>query len=333
MACENRERPGTAGILHAVPGWVWYRLSMSVIFVTTPELPESALEILRAAGEVRVWDGEVPIPHDALLAGVADADAVVCLLSERIDEPLLERAPRLRVVSNVAVGYNNVDVEAARHRSVVVTNTPDVLTEATADLTMALVLAAARRLGEAERYLREGRFERWGYRMFWGAELNGKRLGVVGYGRIGRAVGHRAEAFGMTVEGVGSSATAEDVDALVASSDVVSLHVPLTPETRRLVDARRLALMKPTAFLVNTSRGEVVDEAALAEALHEGRLAGAGLDVFEREPEVHPRLLEAPGAVLVPHIGSATRETRTAMAELAARNAVAALAGRARNQV
>ena len=302
--------------------------AVAEIFVTTPELPASAIEILEGAGEVRVWRGAGQIPRDALEAGAATADAIVCLLGERIDERLLSLAPSLRVVANVAVGVDNVDLEAARRRGVWVTNTPDVLTDATADLTMALVLAAARRLGEAERFLREGRFDRWDYSAFWGMGLGGKRLGVVGYGRIGRAVGARAAGFGMEVRGVGSRATAAEVDALVAESDVVSLHVPLTDATRHLVDARRLALMRPAAILVNTSRGPVVDEAALAEALHAGRLAGAGLDVFEREPAVHPRLLDAPNAVLLPHIGSATREARTAMAETAARNVAAVLAGR-----
>jgi glyoxylate reductase len=298
------------------------------IFVTTPELPESALEILRAAGDVRVWQGDGTIPRAALEAGVATASALVCLLGERVDDALLALAPSLRVVANVAVGVNNVDLEAARRRGIWVTNTPDVLTEATADLTMGLVLAAARRMGDAERFLREGRFDRWGYRMFWGMGLAGKTLGVVGYGRIGRAVGARATGFRMRVRGVGSEATPAEFDELVAASDVLTLHVPLTATTRHLVDARRLALMRPTSIVVNTSRGPVVDEAALAEALHAGRLAGAGLDVFEEEPRVHPRLLDAPNAVLVPHIGSATREARTAMAELAARNAAAVLAGR-----
>jgi glyoxylate reductase len=183
-------------------------------------------------------------------------------------------------------------------------------------------------MGEAERALREGRFDGWGYRSFWGAALGGKTLGVVGYGRIGRAVGARAAAFGMVVRGLGSSATDDEVDALVAASDALTIHVPLTERTRHLLDRRRIALLRPTAVVVNTSRGPVVDEAALAEALVAGRIAGVGLDVYEHEPRVHPLLLDAPNAVLLPHIGSATREARTAMAELAARNAVEALAGR-----
>lgn len=301
---------------------------MSKIFVSTPDLPESAVDMLREAGDVRVWEGEGLVPREDLLAGLADAEALVCLLSERVDAEALDAAPRLRVVANVAVGYNNVDVAAAAARGVLVTNTPDVLTDATADLAFALVLSTARRTGEAERALRAGGFTGWSYRAYLGMELRGKTLGVLGYGRIGRAVGARAEAFGMRVRGLGSRATAEEIDALVSESDVLSLHVPLTDATRHMLDARRIALLRPTAVVVNTARGPVVDEAALAEALVAGRIAGVGLDVFEEEPRVHPRLFDAPNAVLLPHVGSATREARTAMAELAARNAVEALAGR-----
>ncbi len=300
---------------------------MPVTFVSTCELPESALAILSEAGEVRVWPGEGLIPRDALLECIAEADALVCLLSERIDDELFDRASRLRVVSDVAVGYNNVDLDAAAKRHIWVTNTPDVLTDATADLAMGLIIASARRMGVAERTLRAGDWTRWGFRDFWGMELRGKVLGVLGLGRIGRAVATRAEAFGMRVHGVTSTATDEAIDDLVATSDVVSIHVPLTSATRHLLGPRRIGLMRPTAILVNTSRGPVVDEEALAHALSEGRIAGAGLDVFENEPEVHPLLLEAANAVLVPHIGSATADARTAMAELAARNAAAVLRG------
>ncbi len=301
---------------------------MPRLFVSTSELPESAIELARPSCDVVVWPGEGIIPREALLAGVADAEGLVCLLSERVDAELLDRAPRLRVVADVAVGFNNVDLAAAAARGIWVTNTPDVLTDATADLAMALILAAARRTGEAERTLRDGRFDRWGYRMFWGMELRGKLLGVLGFGRIGRAVAMRAEAFGMRVRGLGSSATSDEIDALVAECDVLTIHVPLDARTRHLVDARRIGLMRPTAILVNTARGPVVEEAALAAALADRAIAGAGLDVYEDEPRVHPGLLDAPNAVLLPHIGSATREARTAMAELAVKNAVEALAGR-----
>lgn len=303
---------------------------MPRIFVTTRLLPDEAIDILRGAGDVACWQGaSAAIGARDLAAEAASADALVCLVSDRVDATVVERAASLRIIANVGVGYNNIDVAAARRRGVVVTNTPDVLTDATADLTMALILAVARRVVESERFLREGKFDGWGYRMFWGAALGGKRLGVVGYGRIGRAVGRRAEAFGMVVEGIGSDATPGDVDALVARADVLSIHAPLTEQTRHLIDARRLSSMKPTAILINTARGPIVDEAALAEALVDGRIGGAGLDVFEHEPAVHARLLVAPNTVLLPHIGSATREARTAMATTAARNVVEVLAGRA----
>jgi lactate dehydrogenase-like 2-hydroxyacid dehydrogenase len=301
---------------------------MPKIFVTSSEVFESAVAELRSAGDVSVWGAEGKISRAELEAGVSDADALVCMLYDRIDAALLALAPRLRIVANVAVGYDNVDVEAASRRGVWVTNTPDVLTDATADLAWALLLAVARRLGEAERFLREGRYKGFGFRLLLGTELMGKRLAIIGKGRIGSAVARRAEAFGMVVEAVGSTATARDVDELVSRADVVSLHVPLTEATRHLVDARRLALMKPTAILINTSRGPVVDEAALSEALIAGELAGAGLDVFEEEPRVHSRLLEAPNTVLLPHVGSATRETRERMSALAARNVIELLAGR-----
>jgi glyoxylate reductase len=300
---------------------------MAKIFVTSGELFESALATLREAGSVSVWEGDGAIPRADLEAGVADADALVCMLGTRVDEALLS-ASRMRIVANVAVGYDNIDVEAAARREVWVTNTPDVLTEATADLTWALILGVARRVIEAERFLREDRFGGWGFRTLLGIDLAGKRLAIVGIGRIGRAVARRAEAFGMIVDAAGSSTPPEELDRLVAVADVVSLHVPLTNATRHLMDARRLALMKPTAILVNTSRGPVIDEAALAEALVAGRLWGAGLDVYENEPRVHALLLEAPNAMLLPHIGSATLETRQRMAEVAARNVAEALAGR-----
>jgi glyoxylate reductase len=301
---------------------------MPVIFVASNELFDSALDMLREAGEVRVHGGPGPVPRDELEAAVAEADALVAVLHDRVDAALLDAAPRLRIVANVAVGYDNIDVAAAAARGVLVTNTPGVLTEATADLTWALILGVARRVGEAERFLRSGEWTDWSFRRLLGTELHGKRLGILGYGRIGRAVARRGEAFGMTIDAATSRDTPERVDEIVSASDVVTVHVPLTPETRHLVDARRLSLMEPTAILVNTSRGPVVDEAALAEALVSRRLGGAGLDVFEREPAVHPALLEAPNAVLLPHVGSATEETRRRMAEKAARNVVEALAGR-----
>ena len=296
--------------------------------VATAELPASAIDILEAAGDVDIWRGATPISTEDLVTQVAGADALVTLVDTVVDARVLRSAPRLQVVANVAVGFDNVDLATAGELGVWVTNTPDVLTDATADLTMALLLAVARRVVEAEALLRAGKFERWGFQMLLGVELAGKTLGVVGYGRIGRAVARRAASFGMRIAHVDSSSSEAEVDALFATSDVVTLHAPATARTRRMVDERRLRLMKHGAILVNTSRGALVDEAALAGALAEGRLRGAGLDVYENEPCVEPRLLAAPNAVLLPHIGSATTEARRAMAELAARNAVEVLAGR-----
>jgi glyoxylate reductase len=272
---------------------------------------------------------------------VGGADAVLTMLYDRVDAELLDAAgPRLRCVANIAVGYDNVDLEAARERGVAISNTPGVLDDATADLTMALLLAAARRVGEGERLIRDGRDWAWGLSFMLGRDLRGGRLGIVGLGAIGSRAARRARAFGMEIaynsrRPAPAELVAElgaerlELDALLASSDFVSLHCPLTPETHHLVGARELALMKPSAVLVNTARGQVVDEPALVEALREGGIAAAALDVFEHEPQVHPGLLELENVVLTPHLGSATVETRTAMALLAARNAVAAVRGEA----
>jgi glyoxylate reductase len=305
----------------------------------TGRLPAAALELLEAAGEVDVAVADGALSRPQLLAHVAGARAIVCFLYDRVDAELLDAAgPELRVVANVAVGYDNVDLEAAAARGVAVANTPGVLDDATADLAIALLLAAARRLGEGERLIRSGRPWKWGFDFLLGHELRGKRLGIVGLGAIGGLVGRRARAFGVEIAYANRSAAdpalvaelgAErlELDELLASSDFVSLHAPLTEETRGLISASRLALMKPEAILVNTARGPIVDEAALATALREGRLAAAALDVYEHEPQVHPELLELENVTLLPHLGSATVETREAMALLAARNAVAAIRG------
>lgn len=256
------------------------------------------------------------------------ADALVCLLLDRIDERVLARAPRLKVVANCAVGVDNLDLGALATRGIVATNTPDVLTEATAELAFTLMLAAARRLGEGERMVRAGQWPGWALDQLLGQSLLGKTAGIVGYGRIGQAMARRCEGFGMRVIHVGATATSADVDALFAAADVISLHCPLTPATAHLVDARRLALVKPTAVLVNTARGGCVDEAALADALATGRLFAAGLDVYAHEPEIHPGLLASERVVLAPHIGSATTETRTQMARLCADAVIAVLSGR-----
>ena len=249
---------------------------------------------------------------------------LVCVLLDRITEDVLGRADELKIVANIAVGYDNIDVAAARRRGVVVTNTPDVLTEAVAEFTWALILAAARRVGEGERLVRAGGWKGWALDFMLGTELRGKQLGIVGRGRIGRAVAAKAPAFGMT-----AAFAKHDMsfDELLISSDVISIHTPLTAETRHLFDRRALARMKRTAILVNTSRGPVVDEEGLAWALKERLIAAAALDVYEREPIVHEALLTLENVVLAPHLGSATRETRTAMADLAVSNVLAVLSG------
>jgi glyoxylate reductase len=312
---------------------------MTARIVVTRHIPAPALEILGSAGDVWLPNEDAPLTPGELHATIAGAAAVVTMLHDRVDDAFVAAAGReLQIVANIAVGYDNVDVEACRRNGVVVTNTPGVLTDATADLAFALILMATRRLGEGERLVRRGVRWSWSLDFHLGAGLQGKTIGIVGLGQIGTAVARRAGAFGMTVHYAGRrradpaleaelEAAFVPLDELMATSDVVSLHCPLTPETHHLVDGRRLRLMKPTAFLVNTTRGPVVEEAALVEALREGVLAGAGLDVFEREPEVHAGLLELENAVLLPHLGSATVETRTAMAELAARNVIAVLGG------
>lgn len=263
--------------------------------------------------------------RDEIAREAADADGLVSMLFDPIDAELIARLPRLKVIANVAVGVNNVDLAAARGRKIAVCNTPGVLTDATADLTMALVLSLARRLREGERLLRSGAFDGWSPSLLLGAELRGRTLGLFGFGRIGRAVAERAKAFGMEI--VTHTRTAPALDAVLAC-DVVSLHAPLTPETRHAIDEKALARMKPTAFLINTARGPLVDEAALVRALESRTIAGAALDVFEDEPRVHPGLLGRDDVVLLPHLGSATRETREAMARLALSGCFAVLTGK-----
>jgi glyoxylate reductase len=252
----------------------------------------------------------------------------VCLLLDRIDAALIARAPKLRVIANCAVGYDNVDLAAATRAGIAVTNTPDVLTEATAELTFALILAAARRLPEADRMVR-GEWPGWRLDQLLGVQLHGKTLGVIGMGRIGKGVVRRAEAFGMrAIWADPQAAGSNSIDDVFATADVVSLHCPLTPETRHVVNAERIARMKPTAILVNTARGGCVDEAALIAALHDGRIFAAALDVFEHEPKIDRRFYDCPRLVLAPHIGSATTEARTQMAQLCADAVIDVLAGR-----
>ncbi len=305
----------------------------------TGRIPDAGFELLHEAGDVVAWDS-LDVPSVAQVHEmVAGADAVLTLLTTKVDDAFLDAAgPQLKVVANVAVGYNNIDVAACAARGVVCTNTPGVLTEATADIAMALVLMATRRLGEGERVIRSNTPWQWGMFYMLGSGIQGRRLGIVGMGDIGQALARRAKAFGMTIaysnrKPVAPSVEAElgaefmSMDELLSTSDVVSINCPYSPATHHLIGAAELAAMKPSAFLVNTARGPIVDEAALVAALQSGEIAGAGLDVFEAEPAVHPGLLECENAVLVPHLGSATVETRSAMARLAAHNAVNVLNG------
>jgi glyoxylate reductase len=301
---------------------------MARVFVTR-RLPGDALERLRAAGhEVEVWPERLPPPPEALRERVADADALLCMLTDLIDAELLESAPRLRAIANYAVGSDNIDLEAARARGIPVGVTPGVLTDATADIAFALILAIARRLPEGEAAVRRGEWLTWEPDWLLGRDVHGATLGIVGRGRIGDAVARRAEGFGMTVVHHGRS-SGIPLEELLAQAEFVSLHVPLTSETRHLIDAGALERMQPTAYLVNTARGGIVDQDALAAALHAGTIAGAALDVTDPEPlpPDHP-LLEAPNLIVLPHLGSATHATRRAMADLAVDNLLAALDGK-----
>jgi glyoxylate reductase len=292
------------------------------------------LHRLEAVCRVDLYSGRSAIPREELLERVEGKQALMCLLTDRVDLEVLDAGRALEIVANIAVGYNNIDLAACRERGIVVTNTPDVLTNACADFTWALILAITRRLGEGERELRRGDWQGWALDHLLGTELRGKQLGIVGVGRIGRAVAEKAGAFAMTV--AYSSRSSADLagaqrmsfDRLLATSDIVSLHCPLTEETRHLIDRKALAKMKRSAYLINTSRGPVVDEAALAWALKERLIAGAALDVYEEEPKIHSGLIGLENVLLIPHLASATTETRTAMADLAASNVIAVLEGR-----
>jgi glyoxylate reductase len=291
--------------------------------VVTRRVPGDVRDALEEAFDVRVHDSLRPPARAELLGLVAGADGLVTMLTDRVDDELLDAAgPQLRVVANYAVGLDNVDVEAARRRGIVVANTPNVLTVDTAQLTLALLLALARRAAEGDRFLRSGEDWAWAPTFMLGTSLGGRTLGIVGLGRIGKEVARLAEAFGMRVVHTGGRAPegcsyeAVELDELLRRADVVSLHCPLTPETRHLIDEGALDAMRPHALLVNTARGPVVDERALAGALERGEIAGAALDVFEDEPEVFPPLLRLPNVVLTPHLASATAETRSAMGRL-----------------
>jgi glyoxylate reductase len=303
-------------------------------------IPDEGIQAVRAACDVDLWEDELPPPRDELLRRVAGCDGVLTLLTDRVDDEFLDAAgPGLKVVSNYAVGFDNIDVAACARRGIPVGNTPGVLTETTADLAWALLMAAARRVSEGERYVRDGRWKTWGPLLLLGPDVHGATIGIVGFGRIGQAVARRAQGFGMEVlyhdvnrlpadvtEPLGASYV--PLDELLGRSDFVSLHVNLTPETRHLINPRTLGLMKPTAVLVNTSRGPVVDQAALADALERDVIFAAALDVTDPEPiPMDDRLVGRDDCVIVPHIASASRATRGRMAAMAAANLIAGVRG------
>jgi len=306
------------------------------VFVTHPLYPE-AQQLLQASCECEFWSKPERPPREELLRRLKDKEALVCLLTEKIGDEVLRAAPKLRIVANVAVGFDNIDLPACTKRGVVVTNTPGVLDETTADFAWALMLAVSRRVVEADQYVRGGNWKGWDFDQFCGTDVWGKTIGIVGFGRIGQAVARRAAGFGMKVlyhsrkrvgEDIERELRAEyrDLNALLVESDFVTIHVPLNGETRQMFDAAKFFRMKPTAFLINTSRGPVVDEAALVHALESAKIAGAGLDVFEQEPFIHSGL-KRPNVVLAPHLGSASNETRAKMALVAAQNVVALFQG------
>uniref|UniRef100_A0A7V4TFI1 D-glycerate dehydrogenase n=1 Tax=Candidatus Caldatribacterium saccharofermentans TaxID=1454753 RepID=A0A7V4TFI1_9BACT len=308
------------------------------VFITR-RIPEEGIRIVASFCEVEVSDFDGVLPRKMLLEKVQGKDGILCLLTDTIDREVMEAAgPNLKVIANYAVGYNNIDVEEATRRGIMVTNTPGVLTETTADLAWALMMSVARRIVEADRFVRAGKFRGWEPMLFLGTDVYGATLGIVGFGRIGQAMARRALGFDMTVLYYDLQRVPEDVERqyrarfvplpeLLQTSDFVSLHVPLTKDTYHLIGERELRMMKQEAYLINTARGPVVDEKALVRALREGWIRGAALDVFEREPEVEPELLELENVVLAPHIGSASYATRTKMAEMAAENLVKALQG------
>lgn len=312
---------------------------MSYRILVTEPIVGDVIDYLRQFADVTIGKRGVYNSEDALVSDIEGYDALLSMLSNPVTRKVLEAGKELKVVANYAVGYNNVDVAAAKELGIRVTNTPGALTEATADIAWALILATIRRIPESEHYLRAGRFDGWDPLGFLGFDLNGKTIGIIGLGRIGQAVARRAQGFGMkilyhnrkqvdaSIETALSASYVEDYRELVKTSDVLSLNCPLTPETRHMISRELLRQMKPSAIVVNTGRGPLIDEAGLAEALKSGWIAGAGLDVFEEEPVVHPALLNAPNAVLIPHIGSATFETRIRMGMMAAEGLVHLLNG------
>jgi len=298
-----------------------------------------ARALLEKHFEVDYWLSQPRPPRDELLRSVADKDALICLLTEKVNDELLDRAPNLRIAATVSVGYDNIDVAACTRRKIVATNTPGVLDDTTADFAFALLMAIARRIVEGDAWMRSGTWPGWNLDQLCGADVSGKTLGIIGFGRIGRAMAKRAQGFDMRILYTDAMRAAPEVerdlhaeyvdrDRLLAAADFVSVHVPLLPETRRLINAATLAKMKPGSYLINTSRGPVVDEAALVAALDAKQIAGAALDVFENEPKAHPALIARKDVILTPHIASASVETRTKMAVIAAENVIALFDGR-----
>lgn len=308
------------------------------VFVTR-QIPQKGLEILKARFEVEIGASDKSLSKREIYEGTKDADALVCLLSDAIDEEILSGAKKLKIIANYAVGYNNINVEYAKKHGIFVTNTPGVLTETTADLTWALMLTVTRRIVEADKFTRSGKFKGWEPELMLGSDVFGKTLGVVGAGRIGQAVMKRAIGFGMRVIYYSKNRLPLDIESnlnasyvslegLLKEADFVSLHVPLTKDTYHMIGEDQLSLMKRTAYLINTARGPVVDEEALVKFLKEKRIAGAALDVFENEPLLTPGLTELDNAVITPHIGSASKETREKMSVIVAENVIAALEGK-----
>lgn len=310
--------------------------SRPAVFVAR-RLPEPVMARLRERYQLTDEPSDEPPGHERLIVGLREADAAICTLTERMDDETLSAGSRLRVVANYAVGFNNIDLDAARRRSLIVTNTPDVLTDATADVTWALLLAVARRVTEGHALVQQRLWTGWAPTQFLGMDVTGRTLGIIGLGRIGRAVAERAAGFRMpvvytarqeVVPGVPETWRRASLEQVLEQSDFVSLHVPLSEETRHLIDARTLSAMQRSAILINTSRGPVVDEAALAHSLKQGQIAGAGLDVYEREPAIHHALLGLANVVTLPHLGSATMRTRVRMGEICLENIDAVLTGR-----
>lgn len=306
--------------------------------LVTRRLPQKAIDLLKSQCEVEVNEYERPLTKMELIEKIADKDGLLCLLNDKIDGEVMAAAQRLKVIANYAVGFDNIDVATATKMGIAVTNTPGILSETTADMAWALILTVARRIVEADRFLRAGKFTGWAPMMFLGSDVHGKTLGIVGFGRIGRAMASRAKGFNMTILYSNPGRAEVEVekklcakfvplDVLLRQSDFVTLHVPLTPRTMHLIGEKEISLMKPTAYLINTSRGAVVDEKALVKALRNNKIAGAGLDVFEDEPRLTTGLEDLENIVIVPHIASATVETRTNMALAAAENLMAALRG------